>query len=92
MIAIGRKHITTAEDLERLKQLYIEGWAYKEIADKMGLSKTWVAENSHRLIKKGELKDRKSPEQRELEFQKVVDKGIRELPQTLRLSTTFQAL
>ena len=74
MVAVGRKHITSKEDLERLKAFYNEGWKYKDISDKMGLSKTWVAENCRKLIQKGELEDRKS-KQKEIEFQAIVDTG-----------------
>lgn len=56
---IGRKCFSTKEDIEKLKQLYYEGWTYKEIGDKLGLSSTWASDNCRKLIAKGEMQKRK---------------------------------
>ena len=55
---IGRKTFTTREDIVLLKKLYNDGLNYKQIADKMDLSKTWVISTCKKLLANGELKER----------------------------------
>lgn len=79
---IGRKTITTPEDVERLKVLYNKNVPMNQIVEKLGLSKTWVCDTCRRLIQKGELevrekttKDAIRRKSEEIPFKEFVDTG-----------------
>ena len=57
-IKIGRKSITTEEDIEKLKELYSKGYEIALISQKMGLSKTWISSHVKSLVESGELQRR----------------------------------